>query len=199
MYKNKFLYNRDSSDRFIKVLLDKLSRQSHEVEEHFSRLQKLSQKFGEFLKLEEKKLKILALLSYFHDIGKITIPEEVLLKPGVLNEREWELMKQHVERGYKIAVSVGKDDLLTEAILYHHEWWDGSGYPDGLAGEEIPFLARLFSIVDAYEVMLHQRSYNGKTKTKPEAIAELKQGAGSQFDPELAKIFLNILKDEFDN
>jgi putative nucleotidyltransferase with HDIG domain len=121
--------------------LDKLSRHSHEVEDHFSRLHKLTKKLGKVLNPEEKELKTLGLLSFFHDIGKIIIPEEVLLKPGVLNEREWKLMKQHVEKGYKIATSIGKDDALTEAILYHHEWWDGSGYPDGLSGEEIPFLA----------------------------------------------------------
>jgi diguanylate cyclase (GGDEF)-like protein len=141
MYENKLLFNRNSGDRFIQILLDKLSRHSHEVEDHFSRLHKLTKKLGKVLNLEEKELKTLGLLSFFHDIGKIIIPEEVLLKPGVLNEREWKLMKQHVEKGYKIATSIGKDDALTEAILYHHEWWDGSGYPDGLSGEEIPFLA----------------------------------------------------------
>ncbi|MFN2363370.1 MAG: HD-GYP domain-containing protein, partial [Halarsenatibacteraceae bacterium] len=123
-------------------------------------------------------------------------PKEVLLKPGVLNEKEWELMQRHVERGHRIATALEEAGDLNEAILYHHEWWDGSGYPDGLSGEKIPYLARIFSIADAYDVMLHFRSYYGKSKTHQDAIAELKNGAGSQFDPEIIKVFLKILKEK---
>jgi HD-GYP domain-containing protein (c-di-GMP phosphodiesterase class II) len=153
-------------------------------------------KIGDTLDLEENELKTLGLLASFHDIGKVTIPKEILLKPGVLTEKEWKLMQQHVERGHRIADAIDKPGDLTEAILYHHEWWDGSGYPDGLTGEEIPFLARIFSLADAYDAMLHYRSYHDKSKNQQDAIAELKKGAGSQFDPELLKVFLDVVIDE---
>ena len=112
MYKNKFLFSRDSSDRFLQSLLNELSKRSHEVEEHFTRLQKLTRKIGNTLNLEENELKTLGLLASFHDIGKVSLPKEILLKPGVLNKKEWKLMQQHVERGYRIADSMNRPDEL---------------------------------------------------------------------------------------
>ena len=133
-------------------------------------------------------LKLLALL---HDTGKLGIPDEILLKPGSLNAQEWEVMKTHSEKGYHIASSIPEIISIAQAILHHHEHWDGKGYPYGLHGEDIPLLSRMISIVDAFDVMTHDRPYHHAI-TPDEALEEIRSCAGSQFDPELAEVFIKM-------
>ena len=123
-----------------------------------------------------------------NDIGKINIPGEILTK-GPLDEKEWAIMKRHPETGYRIVRSTEEFAHVAADVLSHHERWDGTGYPRGLKGKQIPFLARITAIVDAYEVMTNGRPY--KKKLSPEEAAlEIKKASGTQFDPELVGLFL---------
>jgi HD-GYP domain-containing protein (c-di-GMP phosphodiesterase class II) len=131
----------------------------------------------------------LPLLVALHDIGKIVIPVDILNKRGPLAAEEWETVKKHTEIGYRIANSTPQLSSIAEAILAHHERWDGTGYPAGLAGEAIPLLARIIAIVDAYDVMTNGRPY--KDACNPTAaLAELEKMAGKQFDPDLVQRFV---------
>ncbi len=115
----------------------------------------------------------LQLLARLHDIGKIAIPQEILGKRGSLSDNEMEIVKSHSEIGFRMAQSIG-ETVVAETILAIHERWDGEGYPRHLAKEEIPFLARMFQIIDVYDVMTHNRPFQ-KAMTSGEAVAELKK------------------------
>ena len=146
---------------------------------------------GEALNLSTAEMDRLALLVSLHDIGKISISQEILNKPGKLNEEEWEKIKKHPETGYHIALSTGEFAHIAEEILAHHERWDGKGYPNGLKGKEIPLLSRILAIIDAFDVMTNGRPYKSRM-SEDEAIDELKRCSGTQFDPELVDIFMDL-------
>ena len=199
MYKNKLVESRSVKGNVLKALLNTLRSKCHETEEHAWRLQKMSRKMGKKIDLPSAELDRLFLLVTMHDIGKASISEEILVKPSELTKEELEIMKKHPERGYHIASSTEEFSHIANEILHHHEWWDGTGYPDGLKGEEIPLLSRITAIVDAYDAMTNSRPYNkGQLKSHQEAIAEIKEYAGSQFDPELVKVFLELYEEEKD-
>ena len=110
--------------------------------------------------LEEKELEALRIGGMLHDIGKIGIPESILNKPGPLDDREWELMKKHSDIGYKICRPLGKTlGLALEVIRHHHEKLDRSGYPEGLAAQRIPLVARIMAVVDIYDALITERPY----------------------------------------
>ena len=137
----------------------------------------------------------LRLLAQFHDIGKVGIPDRILLKPGALEPDEVIEMRRHCEIGHRIAQS--SPDLLPVAdwVLKHQEWWNGGGYPLGLAGERIPIECRILSIADAYDAMTSDRPYR-KAMSHAAAVAELRRCAGSQFDPELVELFIETCSDK---
>ena len=125
---------------------------------------------------------------------KIGISNFILSKPGRLDDTEWMEVRKHPEIGYRIALTIPELQGIAGYILCHHERWDGRGYPQGLSGEEIPYIARLISVVDAYDAMTEDRSYR-KAITKEEALQELQANAGTQFDPEIVKVFIeNVAK-----
>ncbi|MGM0438647.1 MAG: PAS domain S-box protein [Bacillota bacterium] len=193
MYQNKLLDSRSSKSNIVQGLLNTLNAKSSETKEHAVRMTKLTFDFGEKLRLSNYEINKLSLLASLHDIGKTSIPEKILKKTTKLNYDEWELIKKHPKKGYKIAVASEEFAAVADDILYHHEKWDGSGYPEGLAGEEIPYLSRIISIIDAYDVMTNDRPYS-KAITKNEALEEIKECSGSQFDPNLTKIFTNMMR-----
>ncbi|MFN2363758.1 MAG: diguanylate cyclase domain-containing protein, partial [Halarsenatibacteraceae bacterium] len=195
MYQNKLSESRSSKSNIVQGLLNTLSAKSSETKEHAMRMTNLAFRFGEQLNLSNSELNRLSLLATMHDIGKTTISEEILDKPGNLSDQEWKIMKKHSEKGYKIATASEEFALIADEILAHHEKWDGSGYPNGFKGEEIPYLARIISIIDAYDVMTNERPYS-KAISKEEALAEIKDCAGSHFDPELAEKFVNVLENQ---
>ncbi len=131
--------------------------------------------------------------AYLHDIGKISISDRVLLKPGRLNPQEWEQMQQHPVFSAEIIRPLFPEELVL-AVRHHHEHYDGSGYPDGLAGEAIPPLARIMAVVDAYDAMSCRRPYKSAL-TYPECLAELQRCRGTQFDPLMVDAFLEVLGD----
>ncbi len=195
MYKNKLVERQSEKYRLLGGFLKTLAEKSFETEAHVQNMQRVAIKIGEKLRLPETELSRLKLLIMLHDIGKINIPGEILKKESSLSPEEWVLVKQHPKTGYKIARAAEEFAHVAEDILAHHERWDGTGYPNGLKEEEIPLLARITAVADAYEVMTNGRPYK-EAMTKEEIVKEFKRCAGKQFDPELVKIFLSILETE---
>ncbi len=134
------------------------------------------------------------LLINLHDIGNITIAKEILQKNSPLSPQEWEFIKKHPENGYRIARAIDSFAHIADAILAHHEKWDGSGYPYGLKGNNIPLLSRILAAADACEVMSSGRPYKKKMSRK-DIAAELEKESGKHFDPEVAEVVRVILND----
>ncbi|MDP4092604.1 MAG: PAS domain S-box protein [Bacillota bacterium] len=192
MYRHKLLDNRSVRSTIISSLEKTLFEKSIETEEHAQRIRIISTKLGKAMGLSETELDELSLLSLLHDIGKIAISDSILTKPGPLTSEEWEEMKKHPEIGYRIAESSQDLAHIAEFILSHHERWDGTGYPRGLKGYEIPKLARIISIIDAYDVMTHIRPYKGIISHE-DAVREIRRCQGKQFDPDISELFVNII------
>jgi len=168
---------------------------SQETEQHAERLAELSTRVGRMLNLMEKDLGELQLLGMLHDIGKIGIDDKILNKPGKLTEEEWVIMKRHPEIGYRIARASHKLARIADYILTHHERWDGTGYPKGLKGNDIPLLSRILAVADAYDAMTEDRVYR-KAMSKEQALEEIRQNAGTQFDPLISNIFIETILEE---
>ena len=147
----------------------------------------LSQKLGEPKETVDQFYNI-ALL---HDIGKIGIPESILTKPGKLTEEEFDLMKSHPTRGYEILKNVSIQEDIAEGAHYHHERFDGKGYPDGIAGHDIPWVARIIAVADAFDAMSTNRPYRTKLPMA-KIVEEMKNNSGTQFDPTVVKAFLDL-------
>ena len=203
----------EDADRTLRVkkLLNPKSQRSHsltslvralqetdsDTEAHVRRTQKMGLELGKRVGLSDAQLADLRLLCLLHDIGKIGIPLEILNKPGKLSEPEWTVLHSHAEKGYQIAMSSDELKSIARMILYHHERWDGRGYPEKLAGNSIPVLSRVISVVDAYDAMVNDRAYR-KAMSPEAAQTEIRQCAGTQFDPCLAEEFLNMLEENPD-
>ncbi|MDZ7837006.1 MAG: diguanylate cyclase [Actinomycetota bacterium] len=158
----KKMFNKASSHSAIITSLERaLKERDYETEEHVQRMKKYSLKLGKALRLSEDKINHLMLLATLHDIGKISIPDNIVLKPDKLSSEEWKIMKTHSEIGYRIAESSPNLKHIARGILNHHEKWDGTGYPEGLKGENIPLLPRIIAVVDAYDAMTNDRPYKG--------------------------------------
>ncbi len=195
MYKHKRSESQRVKNTGLKTMLKNLEAKSFETKTHYSSMQDVAQKIGKKIGLSESELNRLETLIPMHDIGEINISEEILTKKGPLTAEEWDIIKKHPETGFRIARATEEFAHVAEDILNHHERWDGSGYPQGLKGKEIPLLARITAIADAHEVMSSGRPYK-KAMSREDIITELKRWAGSQFDPELADVFLSILEEE---
>lgn len=195
MYKHKLLQSKSLHSAIISSMKATLYEKSQETEEHAQRLVELSVAIGRKMQLSDEQLNELELFSALHDIGKIGISDTILNKPGKLTDDEWIEMKKHSEIGYRIAMSSPDLVPIAEYILYHHEHWDGKGYPQGLKGDEIPLLSRILAVADAYDAMTQDRAYR-KAMTKEEAITEIKRNSGTQFDPEIARIFIDEILNE---
>lgn len=149
---------------------------------HSRRVRRIALAIGEQLGLTSEELLPLGQAALFHDIGKLTIPDEILLKPTSLSEEEWTLMRRHSDEGARMIEMVGLFEAAVPAIRHHHERYDGSGYPDGLAGEAIPLGARIIHVADAVDSMLTTRIYRPGRPAR-QAIAEVRAGIGTQFCP----------------
>jgi diguanylate cyclase (GGDEF)-like protein/PAS domain S-box-containing protein len=191
MYKNKLTESRSTKSAVLKALLKTLEEKSYETEAHTRGMQKMAQLIGKQINLPDAELSRLDLLITLHDIGKINIAEEILIKNGPLTAEEWETIKKHPEIGFRIARATEEFAHVAEDILAHHERWDGTGYPRGLKGSTIPLLARITAIADAYEVMTNGRPYKTAMPER-EVGAEFLRCSGTHFDPALVQIFLSI-------
>lgn len=192
VYRKKLLQNKSIKGSVLSSLKIGLGLRSVETEQHTERVMLSAIKLGEKLGLERSVIDELIIAAELHDIGKIGISEGILLKPSALTDEEYEAMKTHSEKGYRIVMASSELKNIAESVLYHHERWDGKGYPRGLKGEEIPLLARIINICDSYDVMTNIRVYKG-ARGRDEAIRELKRCSGTQFDPNLVNLFINIL------
>jgi diguanylate cyclase (GGDEF)-like protein/PAS domain S-box-containing protein len=192
MYQNKIFNTKSREKHLLNAFLAILSERDPHTENHAHRMAAIAVIMGKKIHLNNYDLNRLRLLALLHDIGKIGIPEKILFKPDSLTPGEWGKMKDHSQIGYRIAKNIPDFSSICKEILYHHEKWDGSGYPVGLQGEEIPLLSRIISIIDAYDTMQSKRPYK-KAMINEEALGEIKRNSGSQFDPNLVPIFLSIV------
>ena len=166
-----------------------LDMRDKETEGHTQRVTVLAQRLARAMGVDDAQMVHITRGALLHDIGKMAIPDSILLKPGALTEEERELIKQHPKYAYDMLKTI---DFLRPAIdipHYHHEKWDGSGYPDGLRGEEIPFPARIFPVIDVWDALTSNRPYR-KGLPHEEVKARIKADAGSHFDPQVVEAFL---------
>ena len=194
--RTKKLIDKDSihSD-MIASLIKALEECDLDTEHHVKRTQRMGAELGKRIGLSDMQQSRLSLLCLLHDIGKISIPREILHKSGKLTEEEWKIMKSHVEAGYKIANSNSELKQVAREIRYHHERWDGKGYPDGLSKESIPILSRVIAVVDSFDAMVNDRPYR-KAMPVTKALEELKRCAGTQFDPAITSEFIRYVCEE---
>jgi putative two-component system response regulator len=191
----KQLYDRlDDAQRTIFSLARAVEAKDSSLEAHTERVGMNARRVGQALGLAEDALDDLLWGGVIHDIGKIGIPDSILLKPGPLTVAEFEIMKQHVFTGEEIARPLRSAHDLLPIIRHHHERIDGTGYPDGLAGENIPLGARIVAICDAFDAMISDRPYR-RGFTHANALATLTAGAGTQWDAQLVGIFLTLVSE----
>jgi PAS domain S-box/diguanylate cyclase (GGDEF) domain/uncharacterized domain HDIG len=189
MYKHKIIENESIRSNIISTIIKTLHEKNPREEQHSKRVSEICQSIGKvlgFSEIEVNKLKVVGLL---HDIGKIAIEEGILNKPGKLTKREWNEIKRHPEIGYRILTTSYDMLELANCILAHHERWDGTGYPNRLKGEAIPRIARIIALADSYDAMTSERPYRNSL-SEEEALLEIQKNSGRQFDPEIAKIFI---------
>ncbi len=189
MYKKKLFESQSMRGKIIEAIINTLHEKNKREEQHSHRVSALCKNMGEALGMPEHKIKELKSVGLLHDIGKTAIDENVLNKSGKLTDNEWKEIKHHPEIGYRILNTVNYMSDMAKYVLYHHERWDGKGYPKGLKGEEIPFVSRIITIADAYDAMTSDRSYRNALPCEV-AIAELQKNSGVQFDSELVSVFI---------
>ncbi len=189
MYRNKVTEGRSIRNSAIKAILKTLTDKFVDEKTHSTRVSELCKKMGIALSVKSDDLKELEIAGLFHDIGKISIPDDILYKPARLTPEEFEIIKTHTENGYHILRAADEYSNLAEYALSHHEHFDGRGYPRGLKGKDIPLFSRIICIADAFEAMTSDRVYRKKMSDQ-DAVKEIIKYAGTQFDPELAKIFV---------
>ncbi|MCR5475117.1 MAG: HD domain-containing protein [Lachnospiraceae bacterium] len=160
---------------------------------HSLRVAVISRDIAGNLGWDEKECQNLYFVALLHDIGMITIPDSIVHKPARLNEFEYDIVRQHTVNGAKILRDISVLDHLREGVTYHHERWNGTGYPEGLAGEDIPPFARVISIADAYDAMTSDRVYR-QHLSHEKIISEFDRCKGSQFDPDMTDVFIFMLK-----
>ena len=193
MYREKLYRSKSARNAIVQTLIKALRARSYIADGHTERLQNMVACTAQNVGLSERSISDLRLLAQFHDIGKVGIPDRILLKPDSLAPEEITEMQRHCEIGYRIAQSAPDLVPIADWILKHHEWWNGEGYPLGLKGEEIPLECRILSIADAYHAMTSERPYRG-AMSPLEAVEELKKYAGTHFDPQLVPKFVHLLE-----
>lgn len=192
MYQKKILDSSSKRSAVIKSILNILYLKSPREDAHSKRVSLLCEAIGRLYKLSDDEIKELGFAGELHDIGKIAIDEAILKKPGKLSQMEWAQIQRHPEIGYRLLGTSSEYYTIAEYVLAHHERWDGTGYPNGLKGEAIHWKARVISIADAFDAMTTDRPYK-KGLSEEEAVEEIKKNAGTQFDPDIAKRFVDMI------
>ena len=194
MNRIKLQSSRSARSAVVYTLLKALEARDFITEGHGERMQALAVLLGRGLGLADSVLTTLQLLAQFHDIGKVGVPDRILFKEDRLTPEEYLEMQRHSEIGQRIALAAPELSSLAGLILKHHEWWNGKGYPLGLAGEDIPLECRILALADAYDAMTNDRPYR-KAMSHEEAKAEILRCSGTQFEPRLADLFLKLLEE----
>ncbi len=159
MYRVKLHSSRSARSAVVQTLLKALEARDFITEGHGERMQSLAVLLGRKLGVADTTITNLQLLAQFHDIGKVGVPDRILFKEARLSQEEYQEMQRHCEIGQRIALASPEMSSLAELILKHHEWWNGQGYPLGLAGEQIPLECRIIALADAYDAMTNDRPY----------------------------------------
>lgn len=192
MRRNKLSRGRGILSDLLAGLGRVLTERAHEAHVHSERIRQLALKVAGVIGMTRYDMDDLAILCELHDIGKIAIPSDILLKPGPLSDEEWGIMRTHPKIGYDIVRQIKYLNNVANGILTHHERWDGAGYPMGLQGCGIPAISRLLAIADAYDAMINDRPYR-PALGHDQAVAELARGRGTQFDPGMTAAFIDIV------
>lgn len=182
-------------EKVARSLTTALGARDHHTRLHCDRVVGLSRELGQHIELSERELGQLSLGAQFHDIGKIGIPDTVLHKPEAFEADEWACMQQHVLIGEQIVIAINGDYSreIASAVRHHHENFDGTGYPDGLSGTEIPLYARIISLTDSYDAMIETRPYQ-RPRAHGEVMDILNSEAGRKHDPDLLHAFCALIE-----
>jgi putative nucleotidyltransferase with HDIG domain len=186
---------RDQTRYTIEALAEAVDRRDPYTFQHSQRVKEYVEKIAERLNLSPGEVESMVWAASIHDLGKIDVPEGILSKPGPLEEDEWRIIRKHSAVGADIVDRISFHPTARGIIRHHHEWFDGSGYPNGVAGDRIPVGARVLAVADAFEAMTSDRPYRPALSYRA-AVAELEAGRGTQFDPVIVDTFLTILEEE---
>ena len=182
----------------IRTLIAVINAKDRYTYSHIERVVSYCEMMADRLGLDTETKKTFIYAAYMHDLGKINIPEEILIKTGKLTDSEWEILKNHSKNGAEIINSVSVLADVVPIIMQHHERYDGTGYPMNLKGEEITYLARVLTVADSFDAMTSHRPYQ-TMKTHAEAFDELAKCSGSQFDPDIVRIFIDTVKTQMNH
>jgi len=180
----------------LEAMILALDLREHETGYHSYRVTEYAINLGKHMKLSDEELSIIAKGALLHDIGKIGVPDHILLKPDKLTDDEWEQMRKHAEFGYELLKKIDFLEQSAKIVHTHHERYDGQGYPSGLSGEDIPLGSRIFSVVDALDAMTSRRTYR-KAIPFEEAVQKIAEASGTQFDPGVIEAFMRVPIEEW--
>ncbi len=183
----------EEQSRLISMISSTVNTWDVLVGEHSLRTARYSFMIGREIDLPEEEANQLYIASLLHDCGKLAIPPELLHKPGSLNEEEWAIIKLHPQTGAQMVGQLEALKCLAPIIFHHHEFYNGRGYPGEISGENIPFMARIITVADAYEAMTTDRPFR-RGFSHREAVSRLKQGKKNQFDPDIVEFFLKAFR-----
>jgi len=198
MYRHKLSERSSMRSKTIDLIMNALFEKSKREAIHSNRVSSLCKAIGSKMNFDKESVNQIGIAGLIHDIGKIGIDEKILNKPGSLTADEKVEIERHPEIGWRLLSSTNEFSVLAQFVLSHHEKWDGSGYPHGIKGKEIPLESRIIAVADAYDAMTSERSYR-KALCKDAATKELTRCSGTQFDPEIVDVFVNqVLLDNSD-
>jgi hypothetical protein len=191
----------DARAEALRLLARTAEYRDDETSQHTERVGEIAARIGAELGLPSDQIKLLREAAPLHDVGKIAIPDEILLKPGNLDEDELAIMRAHAELGATLLAKHSSSSPVLEMAVTvaatHHEWWDGTGYPRGIAGEQIPLVGRIVAVADVFDALTHDRPYKAAWPVD-QGLARIKRAAGSQFDPRVVAAFLATHPDAAD-
>jgi HD-GYP domain-containing protein (c-di-GMP phosphodiesterase class II) len=185
----------EDAHKVASILLEAVTPKDGYTSEHASLVSRLSQLVGVELGLNVEEIESLVLGALLHDLGKLAVSDAILEKPGPLTEEEWAVVKRHPDVGARMIEPIEVLSGAVPVVRHHHERYDGTGYPDGLEGEEIPLAARIVAAVDAYDVMIRGRPYRQR-RSQAEALEELSREAGLQFDKQVVEALILVRETE---
>lgn len=195
LLRNKFVENQGARLKMVDLLLQSLFKKSEREMSHSKRVGSLARRFGLFLGFSKEEQDALHTAGVMHDIGKIAISTRTLNKERKLSSEEWKEMQRHPEIGFNILSSVNRYAPIAEQVLCHHERWDGKGYPNMIAGEQIPLYSRILNLCDSFDAMTSLRPYRDRVSAS-EALEEIMRCSATQFDPTLAAKFISMIREE---
>jgi len=184
----------DEAEKMLFAVARAIEARDEGTGEHCDRLSQLAAQLGEHVGMDKEAVKALRRAGYLHDIGKIAVPDAVLLKPGRLNEAEWRIMRSHVEIGVKICAPLRTLRPVLPIIHYHHEHGDGSGYPDALKDDDIPLLARVFQVVDVFDALTNDRPYRRALPVDEALALQRKETSRGWWDGGIFEAFSDMLE-----